>query len=86
MTTAILKIRLYGDPCLRKKSSPVKEIGPGERMLIESMIATMHDAKGVGLAAPQVGISKRFFVIDIGEGPIAIINPRISKKIGTDIL
>ena len=86
MTTAILKIRLFGDPCLRKKSSPVKEIGPGERMLIQSMIATMHDAKGVGLAAPQVGISKRFFVMDIGEGPMAIINPKISKKMGTDTL
>ena len=76
MTTAILKIRLYGDPCLRKKCSPVKEIGPGERMLIQSMIATMHDAKGVGLAATEGGISKCFCVMAIGEGPMAISNPK----------
>ena len=86
MTTAILKIRTYGDPCLRKKSSTVKEVGPGERMLIQSMIATMNEAKGVGLAAPQVGINQRLFVIDVGEGPMAIINPKISKRMGADIL
>ena len=86
MALSILKIRLYGDPCLRVKSSPVAEVGPGERMLIQSMIATMHEAKGVGLAAPQVGINQRLFVVDIGEGPMAIINPKITKKIGTDIL
>jgi len=86
MTIAILKIRLYGDPCLRKKSKPVDEIGPSERMLIQSMITTMHQAKGVGLAAPQVGINKRIFVIDVGEGPMAIINPKISKKVGAEVL
>ncbi len=86
MSLAILKIRLYGDPCLRKKSSLIKEVGPGERMLIQSMIATMHEAKGVGLAAPQVGINQRLFVMDVGEGPMAIINPKITKKIGTNVL
>lgn len=86
MVLTPLKIRLYGDPCLRKKSRPVGTVGPSERMLIESMIATMHQAKGVGLAAPQVGINQRFFVVDVGNGPMAIINPKISKKIGSDIL
>jgi len=71
---------------LRKKSRTIKEIGPGERMLIQSMIATMHEAKGVGLAAPQIGINQRLFVMDVGEGPMAIINPKISKKMGADIL
>jgi len=86
MAVTSLKIRFYGDPCLRKKSRPVKVVGPSERMLIESMIATMHQAKGVGLAAPQVGINERFFVVDVGNGPMAIINPKISKKTGLDAL
>lgn len=79
---SILKIRLYGDPCLRKKSVPVKEAGSVERILIQAMIETMLKNKGVGLAAPQVGINQRIFVADIGEGPIAVINPKIVKKTG----
>lgn len=86
MSLANLKIRIYGDPCLRKKSEPVKEVGPGERMLIESMIAAMHEAKGVGLAAPQVGINQRLFVVDVGEGPMAVINPKITKQKGSCVL
>jgi peptide deformylase len=78
-----LKIRLYGDPILTKKAVPVKDIGPGERLLIESMLHTMYMNKGIGLAAPQVGIDQRIFVADIGDGPIAIINPRILKKSGS---
>jgi len=85
MTTTKLYIRVYGDPCLRKKSSPVKEIGPGERMLIQSMIETLHAIKGIGLAAPQVGINQRIFVADIGDGPLAIINPTIIKKAGAAV-
>jgi len=81
-----LKIRLYGDPCLRRKSKPVKEVGPAERMLIAAMIDTMHAHKGVGLAAPQVGINQRIMVVDIGEGPIAIINPQILKRKGKDLM
>ena len=83
MQPTILKIRLYGDPVLTKKSLPVKEIGPGERLLIESMLHTMYLHKGIGLAAPQVGIDQRIFVADIGEGPMAIINPKIVKKAGS---
>jgi len=78
-----LKIRLYGDSCLRKISSPIKEVSPAERMLIKSMIVTMHEYKGIGLAAPQVGINQRLFVADIGEGPIAVINPKIIRKFGS---
>lgn len=83
MQDSILTIRLYGDPCLRKKSSKVSEVGPSERILIESMIKTMHSAKGVGLAAPQVGINQRIFVADVGEGPMVFVNPRIIKKQGS---
>ncbi len=86
MNTSTMKIRIYGDPCLRKKCTPVKEIGPGERMVIQSMIETMHQAKGVGLAAPQVGINQRFFVLDVGDGPMAIINPRITKRSGSSTI
>lgn len=75
-----LKIRVYGDPCLRKKSKPVKEVGSGERMLIAAMMETMHEHKGVGLAAPQVGINEQIFVVDVGEGPFAVINPKITRK------
>lgn len=83
MSATKLKIRIYGDPCLRKKSFPVENVGPAERLLIRAMIATMHEYKGVGLAAPQVGISQRVFVADIGQGPMAVINPHIVKKVGS---
>jgi peptide deformylase len=55
-------------------------------MLIESMIATMRRAKGIGLAAPQVGINRRLFVIDIGHGPMAMVNPRITRASGSGVL
>ena len=86
MNLSTFKIRHYGDPCLRKKSIPVQEVGPGERVLIKSMIATMHQAKGIGLAAPQVGVNQRFFVVDVGTGPMAIVNPKITKKTGSCVL
>lgn len=86
MTVTELKIRLYGDPCLKKKSTAVSEVGRGERELIQSMIATMYANKGVGLAAVQVGVDQRIFVADIGNGPIAFINPQIFKKSGSSVL
>ena len=86
MTITELKIRVYGDPVLRKKSKPVKDVGPSERLLIASMIETMHHNKGIGLAAPQVGINEQILVADIGDGPLAIINPRILKKSGREVL
>jgi len=81
-----LKVRIYGDPCLRKKSKPVKEVGPSERMLIKALLETMYESKGVGLAAPQVGINEQIFVADTGDGPMAIVNPRISKKRGSEVM
>jgi len=86
MTTTELKIRLYGDPCLRKKALPVQNVGSVERVLIQSMILTMHNHKGIGLAAPQVGIHQRIFVVDIGDGPVAVINPEILEQSGTSEL
>ncbi len=86
MSTAPFKIRLYGDPCLRKKSVPVVYVGPAEQALLKAMLATMRENKGVGLAAPQVGINQQIFVADIGDGPMAFINPKIIKKSGGDVI
>lgn len=86
MNIEILKIRLYGDPCLRRKSTPVADTGHSLRVLIRSMIATMHENKGIGLAAPQVGVNERFFVVDIGDGPLVFINPKIIRKSGSSVL
>ena len=86
MVVTKLKIRIYGDPCLRQVCDPIDKIGSSERMLIESMIMTMHAQKGIGLAAPQVGITKRLFVADVGEGPEVFINPKIKKLSGKSVL
>ncbi|ANX01225.1 peptide deformylase [Thermoclostridium stercorarium subsp. leptospartum DSM 9219] len=72
---AIRQIRKKGDEILRKKSKPVKEINDRINELIDDMLDTMYDANGVGLAAPQVGVLKRICVIDVGEGPIVLVNP-----------
>ncbi len=80
----LLKMRYCGNVCLRQKSEPIGEIGPSERVLIEAMIEKMHQEKGVGLAAPQVGINQQIFVVDIGLGPVVVINPRIIKRAGSE--
>jgi peptide deformylase len=80
---AKLKVRIYGDPCLKKRSQKIDQVGPGERFLIESMIETMYAHKGVGLAAPQVGINQQLFVVDVGDGPFAVINPEILRQSGS---
>jgi peptide deformylase len=72
---ATREIRKKGDEILRKKCKPVKEINARTIELIDDMIETMYNADGVGLAAPQVGILKRICVIDVGEGPVVLINP-----------
>lgn len=82
---AIRIIRQEGDEILRKISKPVLEMNERTRILIEDMIETMNDADGVGLAAPQVGILKRIFIVDVGEGPIVMINPEILEVAGCQI-
>lgn len=79
---ALREIRTEGDPVLKKNSRPVSEITPKIRTLIEDMLDTMYEAMGVGLAAPQVGILKRIVTIDVGEGPIVLINPEILETSG----
>ncbi|MDD7266643.1 MAG: peptide deformylase [Lachnospiraceae bacterium] len=82
---AIRTIRELGDPILTKKARPVQEMTGRTMELIDDMFETMYDAGGVGLAAVQVGILKRIVVIDIGEGPIVLINPQIIAKDGEQI-
>lgn len=82
---AIRNIRTYGDDILRKKGKVVDEINPRVLLLIKDMIETMYHSKGVGLAAPQVGILKRIAVIDVGTGPITLINPEITAMEGSQI-
>ncbi|WP_148411069.1 peptide deformylase [Murimonas intestini] len=79
---AIRKIRIMGDGVLTKKCKEVKEVTPRIRQLIDDMIETMYEEMGVGLAAPQVGVLKRIVVIDVGEGPIIMINPEIIETSG----
>lgn len=79
---ALRTIRTEGDSVLSKKARPVTEMTPRIRELIVDMLDTMYDAMGVGLAAPQVGILKRIVTIDVGEGPIVLINPEIIETSG----
>jgi peptide deformylase len=79
---AIRNIRKVGDEILRKKSKKVDEITNRILTLLKDMQETMYDADGVGLAAPQVGILKRIAVIDVGDGPINLINPEIISAEG----
>ena len=82
---ALRNIRKYGDDVLRKKCREVENIDKRLLTLINDMFDTMYEADGVGLAAPQVGILKRLFVIDIGEGPLVFINPEILETDGKQI-
>ena len=79
---AIRTIRIQGDEVLTKKSRPVKEMTPRLKELIADMLDTMYEANGVGLAAPQVGILRRIVTIDVGEGPIVLVNPEIIETDG----
>lgn len=79
---AIRQIREMGDEVLTKVSKEVKVVSPRTLTLIEDMLDTMYETGGVGLAAPQVGILKRIVVIDVGEGPIILINPEIIETAG----
>ena len=75
-------IREYGDEVLEKECKEVTKVSLRTKILINDMLDTMYEAMGVGLAAPQVGILKRIVVIDIGEGPIVLINPEIIETAG----
>ena len=74
---ALRMIREMGEDCLRCVCKEVTEITPRILELIEDLKDTMYEADGVGLAAPQVGVRKRIAVVDVGEGPVVLINPEV---------
>ncbi len=80
---ALRNIRTEGDPILRKICKEIPEVNDRIIELAEDMLETMYEANGVGLAAPQVGILKRIVVIDIGDGPVIMINPEIIETSGS---
>ena len=79
---AVREIRVMGDAVLTKPCKTVNAMSIRTQILIGDMIDTMYEANGVGLAAPQVGVLKRIVVIDVGEGPIILVNPEIVETSG----
>lgn len=77
-----MEIRIVGDDILRQKAKPVKKVTKELRQTLDEMADTMYAAKGVGLAAPQVGISKRVLIADVGDGLIELVNPSIVFREG----
>jgi peptide deformylase len=82
MVMAPYQIRVFGDPVLKQRAKEITEIDDALVRLTDDMLVTMYDAPGVGLAAPQVGVQKRLFVYDWGDGPGVLINPEIRESDG----
>lgn len=82
---AIYEIEKAGSDVLRRKSKPVREVDDVIRQLLDDMADTMYHYDGVGLAAPQVGISKRVIVVDVGEGLWELVNPVILSAKGKQL-
>ena len=75
-------IRIIGDPVLRRRAADVADVDATLVRIVEGMVETMYTAEGVGLAAPQIGVQKRLFVWDLGDGPRTIVNPQIVESDG----
>lgn len=82
---ALREIVITGHPVLRKKAKKVEKITPLDLQLMDDMAETMYNAPGVGLAAPQVGVSKRIVVVDVGDGLFKLVNPKIIYSEGSEI-
>ena len=82
----VYEIRKYGDPVLREKSKRVEDIGPREQKIFSIMAETMYKARGIGLAAPQIGIDQQMIVADIGDKLIKLANPIIVVREGESFL
>lgn len=80
---AIFPIRVFPDPVLRMAAKPVESFDAELERLVEDMMETMYAAPGVGLAAPQIGVSLRVVVFDVGDGPQHLINPVIEDTSGS---
>lgn len=81
---ALLTLVMEGDPILRRTAQPVAQITRRVQRLIKAMFATMYANDGVGLAAPQVGSSERIIVVDVGKGPLALVNPELEEARGAE--
>ena len=79
---ALREILTEGDPVLNRRSRPVEKFDQRLHELVDDMVETMYEGDGVGLAAPQIGVLRRIFVMDVGEGPVAFINPEIMEEDG----
>ena len=79
---ALRNILNESDPILRKKCRPVEKFDDRLHQLLDDMIETMNSVNGVGLAAPQVGVLRRVCIVDVGEGPIELINPVVTQTVG----
>lgn len=75
-------IRTFGDPVLRERAGDVEELDGHLAGVVRNMFDTMYEAPGLGLAAPQVGVRRRLFVYDIGDGPEVFVNPVIEESGG----
>lgn len=82
---AVLEIRKAGDKVLKEKAQPVAKIDRRIKKLVDDMFETMYAADGVGLAAPQIGVSARIVVLDVGDGPIELINPELVLTEGCEV-
>lgn len=82
---ALLEIKKFPDSVLKKKCKSLKKIDAETKKLVSAMLSVLYQNKGIGLAAPQIGISERIIVCDIGEGPLILINPKISGRKGTAV-
>ena len=82
MSETELKIRILGDPALRKKAKKVIQANSEHSRILSQMARLMYEAKGIGLAAPQVGINQSMIVADIGSGLYKLINPKIVSRHG----
>lgn len=78
-----LKIHIYGSPALRQKSKDVTDLDDSIREILDQMLELMYEDKGIGLASNQVGILQRLVVVDLGKGPLKLVNPRITRKSGS---
>ena len=81
---AIMDIIKAGNKILKQKAEPVSKVDRKIKLLLDDMAQTLYQAEGVGLAAPQVGVSLRVVVIDAGDGLIELINPVIIEKSGSE--
>lgn len=85
---AVLPLKYVGEAVLRRKADRVPQVDKPLARLLDDMVETMYAANGIGLAGPQIGVSRRILVVDAGDGPIQLVNPRIvqheGKQTGTE--